>query len=397
MNDDTDGTWGEPAKPAEPAEPAKPADAPECEIEDAPASASPEPPQAPEPAPAPAFASEPPAAPTPSASPYGAPQQPTMPYGAPQQQAPSYGAPVPPQPQSPYGGYAQQPYAPMPAPGAPGSGKALASLVCGICAIVFSGTVVIGIVLGIVALVLASQYVKSFGKDGKATGGKVCGIIGIVLSVLALAGYLMLGALTFAALEEYANDPTYGYSGSSEILPAPESSSAAADDAAVKAAAEQTLGSFANPDQALLARVAEKADDAFRDSTDLALSDVGVDSVEFAQWLMGGVTYTMTDDDAYAYSDGTGTAFAETQSRSLYVLNEVLYDDVTAYVEQSGGFADEAEYQAKLAELLPAAMEKVAGTTEESFLMLDFTKTGDAWTVDDDSFEEALEQMFGLW
>ena len=379
MSEDTSRLGDEPAEPAKPAEPAEPAKAADP-FERAPEeSAEPIAPAAP----------QPPAAPVPPASPYEPaphPVPPASPYGAPQQ------------PQSPYGGYApQQPYQAAPAPGTPGSGKALASLVCGICAILFSGSIVVGVALGIVAIVLASQYVKSFGKDGKATGGKVCGIVGIVFSVLALVGYLTLGALTFAALEEYANDPTYGFSGSSEVLPAPESSSSASDDAAVKAAAELALGSLTSPDQALLARVAEKADDSFKESTDLSLSEAGVDPVEFAQWLMAGTTYALADDDAYAYSDGTGSAFAETQSRSFTNFNDALYDDLMAYVEETGGFVDEAEYQAKLAELLPAAMEKAAGMTEDSYVMLDFKKTGDAWTLDDDTFDDALEQMYGLW
>ena len=63
---------------------------------------------------------------------------------------------------------------------------------CGILAILFSASILFGIALGIVAIVLAGQAVKQAGRDGRATGGKVCGIVGIVLSVLAFVLYVVI-------------------------------------------------------------------------------------------------------------------------------------------------------------------------------------------------------------
>ena len=82
---------------------------------------------------------------------------------------------------------------------------------CGILAILFSASILFGIALGIVAIVLAGQAVKQAGRDGKATGGKVCGIVGIVLSVLAFVLYVVIGvgvlAFVVGASDEY--DRTY--------------------------------------------------------------------------------------------------------------------------------------------------------------------------------------------
>lgn len=410
----------EPAKPAPPAEPAKPADPTEPLVEETsapvapaseqaagsvpvvseqPAVSSPAP--APAPAPAPVLPVSPYAgvaqAPAPVAAqqptaPYGAPQQPTSPYGAPQQPASPYGAS---QPQSPYGGYVPpQPYPTAPVPGTPGTGKALAALICGICAILFSGSVIIGIVLGIIAIILASQYVRSFGKDGKATGGKVCGIIGIVFSILALVGYLMLGVLTMVALNEYADSPSYSYSSNSTETPALPGDS---DDAAVKAAAEEQFERLNSADQAIVAMVAEKADDSFYDSSDLHLVDVGIDPTEFAQWLLADTNFTVSEDDAYAYSDGTGTAFADASSRIMDNVLIILSDELTSMIDSGMSVADEAELKAKITELMPSVLEQAAAEPQDSYLMLDFTKKGDTWMVDEDSFENALEQMYGLW
>ena len=91
--------------------------------------------------------------------------------------------------QAPYGHQGQQ---------HPGYGKAMGAFICGIAAIVFSMFPLIGIILGIIAIVLASQYVKAYGKDSKATAGKITGIIGVVLGVLAIIFYIMMIAFSYS-------------------------------------------------------------------------------------------------------------------------------------------------------------------------------------------------------
>ena len=60
-------------------------------------------------------------------------------------------------------------------------GKAIASLVLGIV-----GLFIFGIVLGIIALVLANSSIKANGPTGVAKAGKVLGIISIVIFVVML-------------------------------------------------------------------------------------------------------------------------------------------------------------------------------------------------------------------
>ncbi len=88
---------------------------------------------------------------------------------------------------------------------APGTGKAAASLVCGILSIVLSLWVWPAIVLGIIAIILGVQYAKTFGKNGMATGGRVCGIIGLAFSVM----------FVLAVFLAYVLSPPSYYSGSS--------------------------------------------------------------------------------------------------------------------------------------------------------------------------------------
>lgn len=108
------------------------------------------------------------------------PQGPTV-YRATQPIPPQAGAPVP-------------PAGTTPQPGAPKSnGKAIAALVCGIAAIVLSGTVVLGVIAGVIAIVLGVSAAKQ-ADDGKAKAGKICGIIGTALSVAMLIGCVVTGS-----------------------------------------------------------------------------------------------------------------------------------------------------------------------------------------------------------
>ena len=71
----------------------------------------------------------------------------------------------------------------------PGGGYAIASMVCGILSIVVCWCYgVIGLILGIVALIMTNLYKKSGARtgDGMAKAGFVCGIIGSSLSAIYL-------------------------------------------------------------------------------------------------------------------------------------------------------------------------------------------------------------------
>jgi len=96
---------------------------------------------------------------------------------APQQ---GHGAPGYPQPPTSY----PPPYGGAPAPGyQPGKGKAIASLVLGICAIVVP-IPILDIIMGVLGLVLASMSKNEGFNGGIRTGGLVCSIIGTVFAVI---------------------------------------------------------------------------------------------------------------------------------------------------------------------------------------------------------------------
>ncbi len=74
-------------------------------------------------------------------------------------------------------------------------GKQIATLACGIAAVVLACSYGIGIVPAIVALVFAGQA-KQFNDDSKMVKiGKILGIIGLILSIISIIVWIILFAV----------------------------------------------------------------------------------------------------------------------------------------------------------------------------------------------------------
>jgi hypothetical protein len=135
----------------------------------------------------------------------------TPPGGQPETSA--YGQPAAPgpppsaQPGAPYG----QPAYGYPGPTGPRNGLGTAALVCGIVGVVLCFTVVLGIVLGVLALVfgLIGRGRAKRGEAtnrGHATAGVVLGIIGVVLSIVFIVIYVLIAnSSTFKNYNECLN------------------------------------------------------------------------------------------------------------------------------------------------------------------------------------------------
>lgn len=185
----------------------------------------------------------------------------------------------------------QRAEAPVP-PGAvtaqPGSGKAMGALICGVLAIVFSGAVLAGIILGIIALVLAFQYVKAFGKDGKATGAKVCGAIGIVLSVIALIAYSALFLFASSVVSSGVIQETITKAATESIVDSAKGtlSESLSDlteenlpllEGEVKALLKEALDAAGELDEEKIEEIITTFEDEFETQFGIKLEDVGID------------------------------------------------------------------------------------------------------------------------
>lgn len=188
----------------------------------------------------------------------------------------------------------------------PGSGKATGALICGVLAIVFAPTVLFGIVLGVIALVLAVQYVRAFGKEGKATGAKVCGAIGLVLSIIALVFYIAVGsfisnAITSGAVQETIKETitetiTESLTDSIEEFIPEEIKEMTDEDYSVlekilEGAAAEVLSSLDELDEERIDEIIQSVEDEFYSQTGHELSDFGVDLKEVIKSIAQSLGY----------------------------------------------------------------------------------------------------------
>lgn len=385
----------EPAAPAAPVEPPAPA-APVAAPAEPVAPAAPAEPAAPTAPVAPVAPAAPASAPR-AEDAVQMPQAPQQPVSAPTQPfnpAQQPAQPVPGPVQAPYGAY---PPPPAPNYSAPSSGKATGALICGILAIVFSFIPIVGIILGIVAIVLASKAVKFAGKSGKTTGGKVCGIIGIVFSILWAIFSFVLTMGIIGGINTYESD--YVPSADVPTISSPLAEDMGAEEQAIADLVSAELDKYKNADSASLSALGAEYDDeglVTIDGADMSLSDLGIDSNEVAAWATTDFDYSI--DSVYIDSDGaTATVYVDTTERDFFEMGMLFNDLLNEYV--SSGAADTADLEtakAKVGELYAQAMAESTAMTDY-YAAFDIVNEGGTWRILEDSLEEELDYVFSTF
>lgn len=311
------------------------------------------------------------------ANPYAADSQ----AGA-QQQAPQPGAP----------GTQQQ----APQPSAPGTqrqvnntdSKATGALVCGILSILLSFSVFISIVLGIVAIVLASQVAKQAIANGRAKAGKVCGIVGIVLSVLSviIGILLVVGLVSLDKSGQLGSVYNQLEQSSAVTLPNDEKS-------AVKEAASRDMEGIQTLDASDRKTLAKSIDSNFENLSGVSLSAMGVDSNDLVSWLVDGMSYSIESVDVQG---STATAYITVNSRDVDTFMTEFENGVDAYTGSDAykNATSVSDVYKQFGDIMKASMGK-AGMSEK-MTYLDYTKSSGTWTVDESSLEGAAADTYGL-
>lgn len=98
----------------------------------------------------------------------------------------------------------QQPPKSEPAPSNV-NGLAIGSMVCGIISLPLIFTIFGGLVLGIVAIVLAANSKKQYGSSGYAVAGLVCGIISVIISAIVIIFFFVAMAMVATIAGSGAN------------------------------------------------------------------------------------------------------------------------------------------------------------------------------------------------
>lgn len=348
---------------------------------------------APEPVPQPAAPAQPVPQPDPMPQPAdAAPTTQPIPQPAPAGSAYQAGAPQSqqfgtPQPQQP-GAYVPQP--PRSAAGAKPQGTA--ALVMGILSIplgMFSP--LIGIVLGVLAIVFASKAVKATGKNGKTSGGKICGIVGIVVSVISFIVALVVGVGAMTAILDDSSSSSSSFSSSlyTEDM--------TADEQACYDLGIQELEALATQDDAMVQKIAVKLDEGFAEDLGVTHEEIGSSAQDLALWMLTDFSY-VPDGVYVSEEDGTATMYADIELRDSYAFMNNFYDEADAYFSTPEGEAlGSAAAAAKIGEFYNDAMAETTDMTTY-YAAIDFVQQSDgSWAIDESAWEDEIDWMFNIY
>ena len=363
------------------------------------------------------------------------PQMPAQPY----MPADQYGcAQQPYAAQDPYG-YAQQPYGVQDPYGyaavPPKNGKATAAAVCGVISILLGLSMagaLFGLILGIVAIVLASGAVKQMGmKNGASKTGKICGIIGSIISALALLLTLIIGCVGVLAFNELSNISEEdlnslvfeldemlegegidaGLSGLIEStenatpVPAPGTSAPldnayflgeGAEDAGVVAAARFDL--LLNGSVSELQTIAAMADEDMVEQMGCTFADLGLDPMEYARWITEGFAYSVDMVEADK-STGTATAYVNAYPRDVFALLDNFDVALGKFMEtdEYANTSDAAALYAAVGGVFKDAMADTANAAPmENYAIIGLTLENGTWVINEEDWLFELDYMFGL-
>lgn len=280
----------------------------------------------------------------------------------------------------------------QPMPVAPVS--ATPALVCGILAIVFCGIPIVGIILGIIAIMQAGKYFKAGGTEGTAKGGKICGIIGIVLSGLMIIFSCVLVFIGLSELQNYDNAPTSTNVSSSALDDHEPASSE--DEQAIYAAVDPYLDQIKNKDPEMVATIASMMEQELNDSLedlDITLADCGIDPQQMALAMMEGFDY----EPYYASVEGaTAEANYMVTVRDNSEISQAFYDNIVElFSNVEAGSMTEAEIYQTIGQELMATIQ-AAEPTDENLWDVDLSDASGSWILDTESWDDELDHFFVL-
>lgn len=149
-------------------------------------------------------------------------------------------------------------------------------------------------------------------------------------------------------------------------------------------------------------RAAAYLDEELQSWEGYTAAELGIDADAWATWALTGATYELSS--VYAYDDGTGSAYFDTEARNLNSIISEADTELYDYLSEHGLSARDGEEPAPLSEeqraevaaLWQDACERAA-SPEGAFVSVELARVGETWTVDEESLDEALESALGLY
>lgn len=341
---------------------------------------------------------------SPSAQPGANPAvQPTQEMPAPEGQPVAQPMVAPTQPAAPQSGsdplVAQQNAVNNAAMGAYPPPKPTGALVCGILSIVLAG--VIGLILGIIAVMQANKYFKAGGTEGAGKAGKICGIIGIIVSSIAIVAICAMTIFGLTVLnDEYSSSSTsLGTTTSSTFQSSSSSNSAQSDaspedESAVYAVVDAELDKIKSLDPSMVASITAVIEESLNDALatqDITLTDLKVDPTALTTAMLKGFDYEQYYVDA---SGDEAEANYHVTCKDMYSVMSEFYDQLMEMMDgdlSQYGTVEEA-YEA-IGKTLMASVESTPLSEDELF-DVDLNKVGDNWVLDQESWDDEMDYFF---
>lgn len=281
------------------------------------------------------------------------------------------------------------------------SGRAIAALVCGILALLHFYLPVVGLILAIVAIVLALSSNKQFGKTGTSKGGLICGIIGGVLS---LAATVATGFLIFT-LVQGINAGTMGFNVDAIFRPSGAMSQSGSFDYAdylntneqsAYDALSTKLTAIANGDAAAMQEIGTLADQSFQKAYGTSMASCDIDPLSYARVMTENFTY---DIDTVVVTEGQSGGNYVSATLSCRDVSDVKEKFNEALTELDAGTdlssVTSTEVAAQIGEAFNTAANNAYFAANKQ-IRVNLIQTGETWSVDQASYIEQLNTLFGL-
>lgn len=268
------------------------------------------------------------------------------------------------------------------------------ALVCGVLAIVFCLAPFVGIILGIIAIVLGNKYVRSGGTEGTGKAGRICGIIGVILSTLVLILCVVFIVIGLSVLDMPLTDYSSSRSSTSSIARSYDEGDLDGEDAAaIRELIEPRLEHIRDRNPETMVSL----ETVLRMELDAELDDPEyVDTIDLGSFI--NVMATPFDFE-YGYVDlnergnEAEVLYWITMKDSLDFSN--IFEDLLADYENTVDIDTltieqlDADYNAMLLQ----AAER-AETTSSQLILVDLTKKGGTWVIDEDSWNSEMASLF---
>lgn len=246
-------------------------------------------------------------------------------------------------------------------------------------------------------------FEHSTGNDTLKKAVKIIVTIVVACSIL----FAIAGAVIAADEErsEVADIPTisndlgswHGYEG--------YESSTAADEAAeqdVNAVVQARMDALTSgQDAAAAERIASRFDETLNSYTGYSAAELGIDTAEYAQWIMTSTSYT-TDWTYVDVEDGEASAYLYTKCVDVYDFQSNFVAEVADILNpgRSSGSADSAPTDLALSRVAAAYEQARANATfdEDGFIGVDLTcDDARTWTISDDAWDMTLMSLYILY